>query len=315
MKTDSHEKKCSRCGSTRIIRDYEVGEEICGECGLVVSDEIMDQGPEWRAFTMEEKDSRSRTGVGTYYMLYDKGLSTVFSGHRDAKGKLLNEETRNKMDRLRRYDNRSKMDDTWRRNLSIAMAELDRMSAKLHLPQNIKEQSAIMYRRALRKDMIRGRSIDAFVAASVYAACRQAGLARPLKEISKASSREQGEISRTYRLMLREMNIRVPIDDPFKFIPKIASKLNLRSETEFRAVEILRTAKNLQGLSGKDPRAMAAAALYKASRDSDDRRVQKEVADAAGTTEVTLRNRLRGLEALLLEAAEADDPELIQGGE
>jgi transcription initiation factor TFIIB len=314
MKRDQHEKKCSRCGSTRIIRDYEVGEEICGECGLVVSEEIVDQGPEWRAFTMAEKESRSRTGMGTYYMLYDKGLSTVFSGHRDAKGKPLDGETKIKMDRLRRYDNRSKMDDTWRRNLSIAMAELDRMSAKLHLPQNIKEQSAIMYRRALRKDMIRGRSIDAFVAASVYAACRQAGLPRPLKEISKVSNRELGEVSRTYRLMLREMNIRVPVDDPFKFVPKIASKLNMRVETEFRAVEILREAKKLQGLSGKDPRGMAAAALYKASRDSDDKRVQKDVAEAAGTTEVTLRNRLRGLEALLLDAAESAGPELLQGG-
>jgi len=281
----------------------------------VVSEEIMDRGPEWRAFTMDEKDQRSRTGVGTYYMLYDKGLSTVFSGHRDAKGKPLDGETKNKMDRLRRYDNRSKMDDTWRRNLSIAMAELDRMSAKLHLPQNIKEQSAIIYRRALRKDMIRGRSIDAFVAASVYAACRQAGLPRPLKEIARVSDRELSEVSRTYRLMLREMGIRVPVDDPFKFVPKIASKLNLRTETEFKAVEILREAKRLQGLSGKDPRGMAAAALYKASRDSDDKRVQKDVAEAAGTTEVTLRNRLRGLEALLTEGESATSLELLQSGE
>jgi len=295
-------KGCPRCGSTKIIHDPEAGEEVCGSCGLVISDEIMDSGPEWRAFTPTEKNDRSRVGLGTSLTLYDKGLSTVFSGYRDAKGKRLDTDTMMKMDRLRRYDNRTKMDDTWRRNLSIAMAELDTLSAKLHLPSNVKEQAALTYRKALKQDMIRGRSIDAFVAASIYVACRQLNLPRPLKDISRASSRDHDEIARTYRLLVREMGIRMPIDDPLKFIPNIAHKLKVRGETEFKAIQILRRAKRLQGLSGKDPRGMAAAALYKACIDTNDKRVQKEVAEAAGTTEVTLRNRLRGLEALFLQA-------------
>jgi len=295
-------KGCPRCGSTKIIHDPEAGEEVCGSCGLVISDEIMDSGPEWRAFTPTEKNDRSRGGLGTSLTLYDKGLSTVFSGYRDAKGKRLDTDTMMKMDRLRRYDNRTKMDDTWRRNLSIAMAELDTLSAKLHLPSNVKEQAALTYRKALKQDMIRGRSIDAFVAASIYVACRQLNLPRPLKDISRASSRDHDEIARTYRLLVREMGIKMPIDDPLKFIPNIAHKLKVRGETEFKAIQILRRAKRLQGLSGKDPRGMAAAALYKACIDTNDKRVQKEVAEAAGTTEVTLRNRLRGLEALFLQA-------------
>lgn len=302
MSEQNHVKQCTRCGSIRIIHDPEAGEEVCGNCGLVISDEIMDSGPEWRAFTQSEKDTRSRVGLGASLTLYDKGLSTVFSGYRDAKGKRLDTDTMMKMDRLRRYDNRTKMDDTWRRNLSIAMAELDTLSAKLHLPSNVKEQAALTYRKALKQDMIRGRSIDAFVAASIYVACRQLTLPRPLKEISKASSRDHDEIARTYRLLVREMGIRMPIDDPLKFIPNIAHKLKINGETEFKAVQILRKAKRLQGLSGKDPRGMAAAALYKACIDTKDKRVQKEVAEAAGTTEVTLRNRLRGLEALFLQA-------------
>jgi len=179
------------------------------------------------------------------------------------------------------------------------MAELDRMSAALHLPQNVKEAAALTYRRALKKDLIRGRSIDAFVAASIYAACRQSKVPRPLKEITRASTRDQGEVSRTYRLILRELRIKMPVDDPMKFIPSIASKLRLRRDTEQRAVDILRKAKQAQGLSGKDPRGLAAAALYMACLGTDDRRIQKDVAEAAGTTEVTLRNRLRGLEETL----------------
>jgi len=292
-------KRCTKCGGTNIIIDNEVGEEVCGNCGLVLNEGHMDTGPEWRAFTAEERSSRSRTGMGYSYSLYDKGLSTVLSGYRDANGKTLKRETMRQMDRLRRYDNRSKFDDTWRRNLSIAMAELDRMSALLHIPSSIKERSALLYRKALRMDLIRGRSIDAFVAASIYATCRLERLPRPLKQISAASTREHSEIARTYRLMLREMNL--------KIVPSIASKLNLRRDTETHAIEILRKARKLHGLSGKEPRGIAAASLYKACLEKNDRRVQKEVAEAAGTTEVTLRNRLRGIETLFAEAQSVTD--------
>lgn len=256
---------------------------------------------------MQERNARSRTGMATSYVIYDKGLSTVLTGYRDGNGKKLDEQMIQTMNRLRKYDNRSKMDDTQRRNLSIAMAELDRMSDALHIPQNIKERSAIMYRKALKEDYIRGRSIDAFVAACIYAVCRQSGVPRQLKEISFLSKREHSEIARTYRFLLREMKLKMPIDDPLKFIPNMASKLELRADTEHKAVEILRSAKKLRGLSGKDPKGVAAAAIYKACMENMDKRVQKTVAQAAGTTEVTLRNRLKGLETLFAQSMVMND--------
>jgi transcription initiation factor TFIIB len=304
--------ECPRCGTTHLISDPENGEMVCANCGLVVEEELIDRGPEWRAFTADEKERRTRTGLGISYTLYDKGLSTVFNGYRDAQGNRLKDETRIKMDRLRKYDNRSKFDETWRRNLSIAMAELDRMAAALHLPQGVKEQAALIYRRALKMDLIRGRSIDAFVAASLYAACRQSKIPRPLKEITKASTREHSEVARTYRLLIREMKLKMPVDDPMKFVPSIASKLNLRRDTEQHAIDILRRAQKRQELTGKDPRGVAAAALYMACIDNDDKRIQKDVAEAAGTTEVTLRNRLRGLEATLKPPQETPDEEIRQ---
>ena len=296
MKNVEDVQKCPKCGGTSIISDPENGERVCNRCGLVVEETPMDMGPEWRAFTIGEKNTRSRTGLGTSLALYDKGLSTVFKGDRDASGRKLNSEARLKMDRLRRYDNRSKFDETWRRNLSVAMAELDRMSVLLHVPGNVKEQAALIYRKALKADLIRGRSIDAFVAASIYAACRSAEVPRPIKKVSEASTRDHSEVARTYRLIIRELRIRMPVDEPTKFVPSIAAKLKLRRDTEQIAINILRTAKIRQGLSGKDPRGLAAAALYKACLENDDKRIQKEVALAAGTTEVTLRNRLRGLD-------------------
>lgn len=292
-------QRCPKCGSTSIVSDPENGERVCSSCGLVIEETPMDMGPEWRAFTADEKNSRSRTGLGATLTLYDKGLSTVFNGDRDASGRMLNSQARHKMDRLRRYDNRSKFDETWRRNLSTAMAELDRMSVLLHVPNNVKEQAAHIYRKALKADLIRGRSIDAFVAASLYAACRASEVPRPIKKVSEASTRDHSEVARTYRLLIRELKIRMPVDGPMKFVPSIAAKLHLRSDTEQMAIHILQTARESQSLTGKDPRGLAAAALYKACLENDDRRIQKDVAIAAGTTEVTLRNRLHGLETSL----------------
>ncbi|UCD46090.1 MAG: transcription initiation factor IIB [Candidatus Bathyarchaeota archaeon] len=302
---------CTRCGSNNIIIDREAGEEVCSECGLVLSEDIVDLGPEWRAFTSTEKATRPRAGTARNYALYDMGLSTSFNGDRDGRGNRLDPDTRNKMNKLKRYDTRSKLDDTWGRNLSIAMAELDRLSAALHIPTTVKERAAFIYRQALKKDLIRGRSIDAFVAASLYAACRLQRVPRPLKTISKTSTREHSEVSRSYRLLLRELNLKMPIDDPMKFVPGIASKLKIRQDTEHHAIDILRKAKERQGLSGKDPRGIAAAALYMACIENDDKRIQKDVAAAADTTEVTLRNRLRGLEETLGLAMDLGDEAIV----
>lgn len=302
---------CPRCASENLVLDLENGEEVCSDCGLVVSEEIVDTGPEWRAFTNAEKANRPRAGMARSYTLYDMGLSTSFSGNRDARGNRLDPKTRNKMNKLKRYDTRTKLDDTWGRNLSIAMAELDRLSTSLHIPQAVKEDAAVIYRKALKKDLIRGRSIDAFVAASLYAACRLRRVPRPLKNVSKASTREHSEVSRSYRLLLRELNLKMPIDDPMKFVPGIASKLEIRRDTEQKAIDILRKAREKNGLSGKDPRGIAAAALYMACIENDDKRIQKDVAAAAGTTEVTLRNRLRGLETVLQEPMSIDDEAIV----
>jgi len=112
---------------------------------------------------------------------------------------------------------------------------------------------------------------------------------------------------------LRELELRMPIDDPMKFVPGIASKLNVRQDTELHAINILRKAKQRQGLSGKDPRGLAAAALYMACIENEDKRIQKEVAAAAGTTEVTLRNRLKGLKATLDDSVQFDDHHTTDG--
>ena len=291
---------CPKCGGAQIIRDVDAGEEVCGRCGLVIS-ALVDSGAEWRAFEFSEL-GRSRAGQALTPSLWDGGMSTSFNCLRDGNGKPLKLGEIDKMYRLKKYDNRSKINDTQARNLSIAMSELSRLTSAIHIPETARNNAAVIYRRALNKDMIRGRSIDSFVAACVYAACRLQGIPRPLKVIAAESHRPVGDVARTYRLLLTDLGLKMPLNESEKFIPSIAAKLRLKRTTEQHAVEILREGKTRQRLSGKDPRGLAAAALYLACILNREKRTQKEVAAAAGTTEVTLRNRVKGLEGLLCVA-------------
>ncbi len=292
--------RCPECGSTNIVNDEDTGEIICATCGLVLRDSIINEGPEWRAFTPGEKETRSRVGVPLSFAVHDKGLTTVIGRvGKDAYGRNIPLNTKLQMLRLRKWQIRSRVHSSEDRNLAQAMAELDRLSDKLHIPPNIKERAAVIYRKALEQGLVRGRSISAIAAASLYAACRITQTPRTLREITRASTIDKKDIARCYRLMLKELNIQMPIPDAQLRIPKIAAKVGVGEKTQQKAVEILRRAGKLRTTAGKDPMGLAAAALYIACQMTDEKRTQKMIADAAGVTEVTIRNRYKGLKDVL----------------
>src|SRR5450759_3235735 len=213
--------KCPECASKNLVHDYDSGETICGACGLVLYEQMLDKGPEWRAFTQEEKTSRSRVGTPTSYSIHDKGLSTTISQvDRDAFGRKLPLSTRLQMWRLRKWQIRSRVHSSSDRNLAQAMSELDRLSGKVSISPPIKEKAAVIYRKALDKGLVRGRSIAAIAAAALYAACRASGTPRTLREISEASLVDKKDVARCYRLLLRELDVHMPIADPLTYVSK-----------------------------------------------------------------------------------------------
>ena len=291
---------CPECGSANLVQDYETGETICGNCGLVIREQMMDKGPEWRAFTQEEKASRSRVGIPTSYSVHDKGLSTAIGRvDRDAFGRKLPLSTRLQMWRLRKWQIRSRVHSSVDRNLAQAMAELDRLSDKAYIPSSVKEKAAVIYRKALDKGLVRGRSIAAIAAASLYAACRQTETPRSLREISESSLVDKKDVARCYRLLIRELDIYMPIADPLTYISKIAERTGISGQTQGLAIKILREAKTRHAASGKDPMGLAAAALYIACLQNDEKKTQKDIAEAGGVTEVTVRNRYKSLKRRL----------------
>ncbi len=291
---------CPECTGNLVVDD-EHGETVCEDCGLVVQEDSVDRGPEWRAFDAAEKNQKSRVGAPTTNTMHDKGLSTNIDWrNKDAYGNALGSRQREKMQRLRKWNERFRTRDSKERNLKQALGEIDRMASALGLPTNVRETASVIYRRALDEDLLPGRSIEGVSTACVYAAARQAGVPRSLDEIADVSRVEKNEIARTYRYVVRELGLEVQPADPESYVPRFASGLGLSDEAEHRARSLLRNAKEKGVHSGKSPVGLAAAAVYAAALLTNEKTTQAAVSDVADISEVTIRNRYHEL----LEAEE-----------
>jgi len=291
---------CPECGG-HLVTDTEHGETVCDDCGLVVEEDGIDRGPEWRAFNSGERDSKSRVGAPTTNMMHDKGLSTNIGWQdKDAYGKSLSTRQRQKMQRLRTWNERFRTRDSKERNLKQALGEIDRMASALGLPDNVRETASVIYRRALSENLLPGRSIEGVATASLYAAARQVGNPRSLDEFTAVSRVDKMELTRTYRYVIRELGLRVQPADPESYVPRFVSRLELSEETQRLARELLDGAKKAGITSGKSPVGLAASAVYAAALLSNEKVTQSQVSAVADISEVTIRNRYKEL----LEASE-----------
>ncbi len=299
-KNGNQKGKCPRCAKGSLVTDTSTGENFCSKCGYVVADKAEESGPEWRSFSGEEREGKSRAGVPTSLAMHDMGLATIIgTADRDSTGKPLSASMKSTIERLRTWDSRSQVHEPIDRNYRQAFSELDRLKDKLAIGDAVIEKAAYIYRKALEKGLVRGRSISALMASALYAACRDTGTPRTLKDIVGASNIKRKDIARCYRLLIRELGLRMPVIDPVKCVARIASKAGLSEKTKRDAARILRTAGDIKVSSGKDPMGLAAAALYVACVANGENKTQRDVADAAGVTEVTIRNRYKGLKEAL----------------
>jgi transcription initiation factor TFIIB len=289
-------QSCPECGGTRIMRDYECAELVCMDCGFVLAAKITDRGPEWRAFDDEQRTKRTRVGAPLTYTIHDKGLSTMIDWHdRDIYGKSLSPAQKAQVYRLRKWQRRIRVSDATERNLAFALSEITKIANNLNLPKSILETASVIYRKAVKERLIRGRSIQGVTAAAIYLGCRQCGLARTLEEIAQASSVNKKEVGRSYRFLIKELNYSIPPLRPSQYITKFSNQLTMQGKVEEIAHKILASAKELKLTSGRGPTGIAAAASYIASVLTGERRTQREIAEIAQVTEVTIRNRYKEL--------------------
>ena len=291
-KITKHVTRCPECKSSEFIEDPTRGEMVCAKCGLVIKEEMIDTGQEWRAFDSEQMSKRARGGAPLTFTKHDKGLTTEIG---KGLGELYKVPTRKRAQYYRLTKWHKRLIKSKDRNLSFALSELQRIISFLNLSRPIHERVARYYEEAVNKGLVRGRSIESVVASLTYAVSREFGSPRTLDEISEASGVEKREIGRTYRYIARALKVRILPADPMTFVPRFCSMLGLSDKVQAKSIEILKKAKKHDITSGKGPTGVAASAIYVACVLIGEKRTQREVADIVGVTEVTIRNRYKEL--------------------
>ena len=295
----SNLERCPACNKPSLVIDENTGEKVCSTCGVVISENRESGGPEWRTFA-NDGGSKSRVGSGTSITIHDMGLSTMISPvNIDATGKPLSSTMKKSIDRLRTWNSRSQVNSSSDKNLRQALSEMGKLKDKLSLTDAVIEKAAYTYRKANEKKLVKGRSVNGLVAACIYAACRDAETPRTLDDVADGINVRRKDVARCYRLIFRELDLKVPIADPVNGVARIASEAGLGEKTKRKAIALLNKAKKIGMAAGKDPMGLAAAALYLAFITDGGNTTQRNISDASGVTEVTIRNRCVGLRPLL----------------
>jgi transcription initiation factor TFIIB len=284
----ANDNTCSEC-QDHITRNSDSGEATPESCGLVFEDDPIDHVPEWHAFMSDERDEKSRVGASTTQLIHDKNLSTTIGWQdKDAYGRAV-------FDRKHAQLQRFRTKDVHERNLKQALGEISRMASALGLPESVRETAGVLYRRAVEKNLLPGRSIEGMSTASLYAAVRQHEMPRPLSEFADVSRVEKIRIQRVHRYLSRELGLEIKPEDPLRYIPQFASSLEVSDEVERRSRELLELATNNAAHSGKSPAGLAAAALYAATHLTNEQLSQETVSEVAHVSRVTIRNRYQEL--------------------
>lgn len=282
MSEPQRTRTCPEC-SGRLHANGD--ETVCGDCGLVVSEDRIDRGPEWRSFADDETD-RERTGAPLTRSRHDRGLTTEIG----RGGKRLSGRKRRRLARLRRQHDRTRISSKAERNQVYAFTEIRRLTARLELPERIRDRACALFESAQSEDLLRGRSLEGFAAAAVYAACRTAAVSRTMEEVLREARAAEGELKSAYDALNRELGLPTGPIDPAEYLPRFASRLDLPAAVERRARELASEAHDRGIVGGRNPSGLAAACLYAAARELDADLTQEAAAEVAGVTPVTLRS-------------------------
>ena len=270
---------CPGCGSKNIVRDFNHGEVYCADCGMVIEEEFIDPGQEWRAYNAEQIAKRIRTGPPSSYRIHDKGLGTKPTS---AGGKV----------RTKRVVGGYNKGE---RNLAFALGEIERMASVLELPDDVRERAGALYREAMEQKLIKGRSIEELVSGMIHIVCKEYNIPRTLNEMTGASRSTRKKIRRSYFFLARNLGIEVRPSSPVLYLPRFCSELNLSGATRECAIAMLTKDHGRMLSKGRAPVGIAAAAIYEASKVCGEWRTEKEIAKVTGMTEITIRNRSKEL--------------------
>jgi len=287
MTVESINQECPECGKKKFFANREKGEIICKSCGFVVEDSMVDFGRQ-RICDDEDFEKKVRTGA-PYDPRVASGLRTEVGSNSDLRK--LPKKTRRVMNRIRKKNRWTS--SALEHNLNKNLSNLKVISSQLKIPNNIEKEAARIYRECAEKGITRARANDSIIAAVVYLASKLFGIPKTLNEVAEASKLDKFDIARTYKMIIRRLGIKVHNSNPIDFVGRFGSELKLGAKVQTKAVKLLEKIQKKGFDSGKSPTSLAATTLYISALMNNIKVTQKAIAETAGITETTLRQRTK----------------------
>jgi transcription initiation factor TFIIB len=264
-------------------------ETVCSDCGLVVEEDAIDRGPEWRSFA-DDDTNPERCGAPLTRSRHDRGLSTEIGRSTRLKGR-----KRRRVARMRRQHNRARISSKQERNQVYGFTEIRRLIGRLELPESLQERACVLFESAQDENLLQGRSIEGFAAAAVYAVCRTADVSRTLGEVVEVATADEAELKVAYDALNRDLGLPTGPINPSEYLARFASELDAPTWLERRARELAEEAHESGLATGRNPSGVAAACLYTVARAESYSLTQDDVAAVADVSTVTVRNTYHDL--------------------
>lgn len=290
--------QCNQCQNYTLVLDVLSSEYVCSTCGCVSNEKIYNN--ELTNFEKGEYKDKSRIGMPESLTVSHKGLSTLIGlNDTDGRGKMLDPIQKETIQRLRTWNNRSQLNDSISRNLDKALKYLNNFGDKLYLSPPVMENAAYIYRKAAIRKLAKGRSTVSLVAASIYAACREISIPKTISDIAYVCNIPSKEIMSHYKLILKELSLKIPVIQGIDYVTLISNRLKLTEKTKREALRIFSLVQHSRISIGKNPRAFAGAIIYIASQDCNEFLRQVEVCQVADISTVSLRKRCKEIKTIL----------------
>ncbi|KAJ2687320.1 transcription initiation factor IIB [Coemansia spiralis] len=270
-----------------LVEDFVSGDYVCGNCGLVLGDRIVDTRTEWRNFADEVLDP-SRVGNLANTFFEGAQLDTLIS-HSGDKGSGLARSLNRTRGRaiVQRQD----------QNLVQAYKDITTLCSANGMPTTTVDIAKAFYKRAKKEGLLHGKNNSAIVAVCIFFACRQDNAPRTFKEISALTKVNVKEIGRTFKLLKSKLDTAAGFTSSNDLIARFCSSLNLDQDT-WRIAEILvDKAKGMDNVSGRSPVTIASACIYLSSHLIGSGRDLKAISEIAGVGEAAIRTSYKILYA------------------
>ncbi len=284
---------CADKNYSVLVTDNENGEVCCSKCGTVLVEKTIDRANPSRIFSSEDHVSKKANGPPSkLYMSSLKSSSIIPDTTLDASGRKMIPENRARFSRMRLWDSRSK--NNKERGFLRAFTILDSFANKLHLPENAKEHSAYIYRKAADRKIIKGHSILSMMSASVYVSCKQLSIPRSIDDVAQIANIPKKTLARSFRRLVRELDLEI-ISSNIDYVSKVASSVSIGEKSKRISSKILQDAKKEGIHVGKNPIGLTAASVYLSAIGSGEYVTMKKLSQKNNISTVTIRKLVRVL--------------------